>query len=74
MYFLLELIGLVRGVDLVLVPRLRGGQLDAARFANYEKLRDEIAEAADQLALRSARAAAGSKKPPGAGKRGKRSR
>ncbi|MBS64498.1 ribosome small subunit-dependent GTPase A [Salinisphaera sp.] len=50
------------------------GQLDAARFANYEKLRDEIAEAADQLALRSARAAAGSKKPPGAGKRGKRSR
>ncbi|MES1945720.1 GTPase RsgA [Salinisphaera sp. C84B14] len=50
------------------------GQLDAARFANYEKLRGEIAQAADQLALRATRTPGGAKKPTGAGKRGKRSR
>ena len=50
------------------------GQLAAARFANYQKLSGEISQAADQLAIRTARTAGGSKKPSRTGKRGKRSR
>jgi ribosome biogenesis GTPase len=49
---------------------IAGGTLDAARFANYLKLRDEVADAAGQLATRLAEQAAAQGHGAASGRRG----